>query len=135
MIIVFYFAGGNIMACFLAPAAEAVVTTVVQKKIEKNEKGGNAEASATSIPWSRKLRWLNTMLWGGVALLFIEHVWHGEITATFPFFTAVANGETLAMLKEIALYGGIMCIVITAIWFGMIKIADRVAAKSADEVK
>ena len=30
--------GGNKMACFLAPAAEAVVTTVLQKKLDQKEK-------------------------------------------------------------------------------------------------
>lgn len=111
------------MACFIAPAAEAVVMTVVQKRIEKNEKSkvytsetNVCSCSSNGITWSRRLKWLNTMLWGGAALLMLEHIWHGEITGAFPFLTAIANGETMAMLKEIAVTGGVMAITITAIW-------------------
>ena len=66
------------MACFLAPAAEAVVTTVLQKKLDQKEKEAehgsvehieNTQSIQEStkpkhkISWSRKLKWLNTMLW------------------------------------------------------------------------
>ena len=82
------------MACFLAPAAEAVVTTVLQKKLDQKEKEAehgsvehieNTKSIQEStkpkhkISWSRKLKWLNTMLWGGSALLCVEHIWHGEV--------------------------------------------------------
>lgn len=114
------------MACFIAPAAEAVVMTVVQKHVEKKEKSKvyTSEAHVSTSPsngitWSRRLKWLNTMLWGGSALLMLEHIWHGEIVGAFPFLTAVINGETMDMLKEIAITGGMMTITITAIWGGI----------------
>ena len=125
--------GGNEMACFLAPAAEAVVTTVLQKKLDQKEREAqhvsvehieNAQCAQESakpkhrISWSRKLKWLNTMLWGGSALLCVEHIWHGEVVPWPPFLTAMQTpSEIVPMLKEIALYGTTMAVVITGVWF------------------
>ena len=72
------------MACFLVPTAEAIVTGVVSKVEKKNE-----AAVEGKIPFSRKLKWLKNMLWGGAALLAYEHVWHGEVVPWFPFLTAL----------------------------------------------
>lgn len=66
------------MACFLVPTAEAIVITAVQKVIKKKEQNsGMSQTDAQSevkIPFSRKLKWLNNMLWGGSALLAFEHL-------------------------------------------------------------
>ena len=68
------------MACFLAPAAVAIVTTVVQKRVQKKEEAVAGEHSERFTgKWTQRLRWLNTMLWGGVLLLALEHIWHGEV--------------------------------------------------------
>ena len=74
------------MACFIVPGTEAIVTTAITKIVEKKEKKeicsceteGTVEAVKEEkvLPFSRKLRWLNNMLWGGTALLAFEHVWH-----------------------------------------------------------
>ena len=99
------------MACFLVPAAEAVITTIAAKAIKSKEKdsetvkvqldGSNPEA-AEKIPFSRKLKWLNNLLWGGSALLAFEHVWHGEVVPWFPFLTAAGDPVDVAeMLQEI----------------------------------
>lgn len=121
------------MACFFAPMAEAVVTTVVMKHIEKKEKkSGNHEPSQANIPWSRKLRWLNNLLWGGSALLAFEHIWHGEIIPEFPFLTALKDpAEILPMLGEIGTVGVGMAALVTLAWVFMIKIADAKAKKAA----
>lgn len=121
------------MACFAAPIAEAVVTTVLMKHFEKKEKKPDAHsASQTSIPWSRKLRWLNNLLWGGSALLALEHIWHGEIIPQFPFLTALKDpAEILPMLGEIATVGVGMAALVTLAWAVMIKIADARAKKDA----
>lgn len=111
------------MACFTAPLAEAVIVKAVEKSIEK--KGGK-EAS-DKIPLARKVKWLSTMLFGGSALLAFEHIWHGEITAWFPFLTAMNSPEdTAEMLKEIATVGVSMAVLITVVWFIMCKVADTV---------
>jgi hypothetical protein len=120
------------MACFLVPVGEAIVTTVVQKVAEKREKkSGVVKTGTVGLTWSRRLSWLNKMLWGGSALLALEHVWHGEIIASPPFLTAMQNSQdTSTMLHEIATYGVAMAVTITVIWGIMILIAE-IKAKAA----
>ena len=106
------------MACFVVPAVEAAVTTIITKKIEKKEK---AEANESSVSvttgFSRKLKWLNNMLWGGSALLAFEHLWHGEIVPWFPFLTnAVDPVNRAEMLHEMATAGVSMTLLVTALW-------------------
>ena len=92
------------MACFLVPVAEAVVTTIGAKVIEKKEGAAEQQASqaVAHIPFSRKLKWLNNMLWGGSALLAFEHVWHGEVTPWFPFLTNAATPEQASEVELVA---------------------------------
>ena len=71
------------MGCFIVPATEAVVTTVVTKVVEKKEKKEGVEFDHAKF--SSKLKNLNGLLWGGSALLAFEHVWHGEVQPFFPF--------------------------------------------------
>ncbi len=120
------------MACLLVPAAEAVVTTVVQKAIEKKEKAAaengnpaeNKPETSSAVPFSRKLKWLNSMLWGGAALLAFEHIWHGEIVPWFPFLTAASNPEdTAEMLHEMSTVGVTMAILVTVIWGVMVGVS------------
>ncbi len=114
------------MACFLVPASEAVVTTVAEHIIRSKEsKGENADKEIPKVHFSEKLSWLNKMLWGGSALLAFEHVWHGEVIPTFPFLTAVQNGETADMLYEMGTAGVGMAVLVTAIWGAML-VASRV---------
>ncbi|HEC81319.1 MAG TPA: hypothetical protein ENI42_02675 [Thermoplasmatales archaeon] len=97
------------MACFLVPGAEAVVTTIIQKTVgkEKAEK--------------LKLKWLNTMLWGGVLLLAVEHMWHGEVVLWPPFLTAMNNPADVApMLHEMITVGTSMAVVVTFTWIVMV---------------
>jgi len=100
------------MACFTVPVGEAIVTTIAQKVLSKKEPKDNGGR----ISFSRKLGWLNKLLWGGSALLAFEHVWHGEITPHFPFLTAVEDGKTAEMLKEMATNGVTMALLVTAVW-------------------
>ena len=137
------------MACFIVPGTEAIVTTAITKIVEKKEKKeicsceteGAAEAvkEEKALPFSRKLKWLNNMLWGGTALLAFEHVWHGEVTPFFPFLTAAGNFSTAQdagqMLKEMATAGVGMAVVVTAVWVGMVAIASGVEKKAAKEAE
>ncbi len=124
------------MACFLVPAGEAIVTTIVQKTLEKKEKKVGAEGTTkTGLSWSRKLSWLNKMLWGGTILLALEHVWHGEVVPWPPFLTAMENpGDVAPMLHEIATVGVAMAIAVTVVWAIIVLIAER-KAKYVPEVK
>jgi hypothetical protein len=117
------------MACFVAPAAEAIVTTIVQKVVERQErKNGKKHTEKIGITWSRKLSWLNKMLWGGTILLAFEHAWHGEIVPWWPFLTAMKNPTDIApMLQEIATVGVAMTFGVTIIWGIIVFIADQKA--------
>lgn len=126
------------MACFIAPVTEAVIVSVVEKNIEKKENAHACEHENTcdnvKIPTTRKIKWLKNMLWGGSGLLAFEHLWHGEVIATFPFLSAVSStAGTIEMLKEIATVGVSMAALVTLIWFGMCKAADSIAAKGISE--
>lgn len=128
------------MACFVVPAAEAVVVKVIERAQSKKEKklkldgAGDAavpHASAESrIPFSRKLRWLTRLLIGGSVLLAFEHVWHGEVEPWFPFLTAAATPETTSvMFREMATTGVGMAVMVTLVWAAMCKLADRSVKK------
>lgn len=128
------------MACFLVPAAEAVVTTIATKVMKSKE--GNPETvkvqldgaeliEAEKIPFSRKLGWLNKLLWGGSALLAFEHVWHGEVVPWFPFLTAASNpADAAEMLHEMATAGALMAALVTAVWAGMLVVSSVIEKRA-----
>lgn len=126
------------MACFLVPAAEAIVTTVAAKVIKSKEKEESVKLSlsdgsvqeATKIKFSTKLGWLNKLLWGGSALLAFEHLWHGEVVPFFPFLTAVENGETAEMLAEMGSAGVMMAVLVTVVWVGMLAVTSVVEKRA-----
>ncbi len=121
------------MACFLVPAGEAIVTTVVQKIMEKKEKrAGNKEAGKAKLSWSRRLGLLNKMLWGGSILLAFEHIWHGEIIFWPPFLTAMKNPADVGpMLHEMATIGVAMAVFVTIIWAVIVIATERKIAAVA----
>lgn len=134
------------MACFLAPAAEAVVMTIVKHKVQKKEelalpKTADGEVSEMSaqddvkIPFSRKLSWLTSLLWGGSFLLLFEHIWHGEIVPWAPFLTAMSSkADAIEMLKEIATAGVTMAVLCTVVWCGMLLVAKHIENRRAKAV-
>lgn len=128
------------MACFIVPTTEAIVTTIAAKVLRAKEQtpgAGSADAALSSetdvkIPFSRKLKWLSNLLWGGSFLLAFEHVWHGEVTPWFPFLTAAANPEdAAAMLHEMATAGVSMAILVTLVWAGMVLVSNAMEKKAA----
>ena len=124
------------MACFLVPTAEALVISAVNKAQSAKEKK-QEPAKEEKIPFSRKLRWLTNLLWGGSFLLAFEHVWHGEVVPFFPFLTAASNPEDAAeMLHEMATAGVGMAVAVTVVWLLMLAgaaVIEKRAAKA--EVK
>ncbi|MCI8509876.1 MAG: hypothetical protein HFJ06_15185 [Lachnospiraceae bacterium] len=120
------------MACFLVPTGEAIVTTIMTKAFRSKEKeealnpdvGDVKEAVEAKIPFSKKLSWLNKMLWGGSALLAFEHIWHGEVVPWFPFLTAMENvDEAAAMLHEMSTVGVSMAVLVTVVWGIMVMVS------------
>lgn len=100
------------MACFLAPATAAIITTSLRKRIAPKY----------------HLEWLNTMLWGGVAMLAVEHIAHREVVPYPPFLTAMQNPADIpVMLQEIATIGVAMTVAIVLVWVVMVLIANNVA--------
>ena len=111
------------MACFLVPTTEAIVTTGIKHAADKK---------GSDNIFIKKMGWLNTMLWGGSALLAFEHVWHGEVTPWFPFLTAAQNAEDAAeMLHEMMTSGVAMAILVTLAWVVMVLVAQAVSKKKA----
>lgn len=117
------------MACFLAPVAEAAAVTIATKVMEtkaKDTEGGELipgadKTAVEKVPFTRKLKWLSRLLWGGSGLLAFEHLWHGEVVPFAPFLTAMESpAETAAMFHEIATTGVTMAVLVTAIWGGMV---------------
>lgn len=131
------------MACFIVPAAEAVVTTIAAQSAKKSEKApkisdANTQISQTEekIPFSRKLRWLTNLLFGGAILLAFEHVWHGEVVPYFPFLTAAANSADAAeMLHEMATTGVTMAALVTVVWVGMLIVSAIMEKKNLAQTK
>ncbi|MBR1874571.1 MAG: hypothetical protein IJ807_06665 [Eubacterium sp.] len=121
------------MACFIVPAAEAVVVKVCEKVVASKEAETNeAVEHEVSIPLKRKLKWLNYMLIGGAVLLLFEHIWHGEIVAWFPFLSAMASPSDMnEMFLEMATVGTSMAAFITLIWGGMCLVAERIVKRSS----
>ncbi len=131
------------MACFLVPTAEAIVTTVAAKVLEKKEAkaelkltapttGAKALETQEKTAFSRKLMWLSYMLWGGAVLLMFEHVWHGEVVAWFPFLAAMADpADTAEMLHEMATAGVLMAVLVTAVWAVMLVATSAIEKRAA----
>lgn len=132
------------MACFIVPAAEAVVTGVATKIIESKEKKGETilfhseqtEMTDTveKISFSDKMKWLNKLLWGGSVLLAFEHVWHGEVIPYFPFLTAAGSpADTAEMLGEMSTVGVGMAALVTAVWAGMVAVSTAIEKRATSE--
>ncbi len=124
------------MACFIVPGAEAVVTTIATKIVEKKEKQSETSSAvpSVSLPFSKKMKWLNHMLWGGSALLAFEHLWHGEVSLFFPFLTAASNPvDAAAMLHEMATVGVTMTAVVTTVWGIMVGVSHMIEKRTSEE--
>lgn len=107
------------MACLIAPATAAIITTIIRKK----------------VPQKYHLDWLMGMLWGGTIMLIVDHFISGEIVLYPPFLTAMKNpADTIVMLKEIAITGGLMTATIFIIWMVMVLVANK-AFKKQKQIK
>lgn len=97
------------MACFFVPAGAAIVTTVMRKK----------------VPEKYHINWLNSMLWGGVAMLAVEHISHGEVVLYPPFLTAGLPEVLPEMLKV----GVPMTLFVFLIWGVMVGVSLKMSKK------
>ena len=97
------------MACFLVPTGTAIVTTAMGKK----------------VPEKYHMNWLNSMMWGGVVMLAVEHIAHGEIVLYPPFLTA----GLYEVLPEMLKVGVPMTLCIFLIWGVMVAVAARMSKR------
>ena len=109
------------MACFLAPLAEAIVISAIKGLVGNKKSAADvvAESKDTgkTVSIKQKLGWLQNMLYGGSALLAIEHIYHGEVVLYPPFLTAMRNpADVPEMLHEIATVGVGLAVLVTAVW-------------------
>lgn len=109
------------MSCFIVPLAQAVATTLSRKMSEKNNKN-------SQNVWIQQLPKLELMLWGGAAMLIVDHILSGEVTWQYPFFTALTEaGGVQTMLKEMLTVGVPMSLIVTALWAGYVVMKRRLA--------
>ena len=120
------------MACFVVPAAEAVVTTVAAHVLKNKESKCEVQnlPAEEHMTWSSHVRKLSNFLWGGSALLAFEHVWHGEVVPFFPFLIAVRTGDTAEMLAEMGSAGVTMAVLVTVAWVGMLVVSSIVEKRA-----
>ena len=119
------------MACFIVPAAGAVISHVCQKQVKKRETQTDGR-----IAFSTKIGWLTRLLGGGALLLAFEHVWHGEVVPWFPFLTAAADPESASeMIHEMATAGVAMLLLCVAAWGVMLAVVRRLETKAAAQEK
>lgn len=108
------------MACFTVTTVAAIGVGVARHVVKHNEKKADPTRvdpiKLDKVPFSKKLGILELGLWGGSFILAGEHVFHGEVTYKFPWLTAVAEGETIGMLQEMATVGVGMLAIIVATW-------------------
>jgi len=97
------------MACFLVPMTTAIVTTSLRKK----------------VPSKYHIEWLNSMLWGGVLMLAVEHISHREIVLYPPFLTRGVK----EILPEMIRVGVPMTLAIFLVWIFMVVISFRASKK------
>ena len=115
------------MACFLVPATEAIVTTIVAKAVKSEEQTKVKALSEDKLPLSKKITRLSGFLWGGSGLLAFEHLWHGEISPFFPFLTAANDPSEMAVaFHEMATVGTSMAVLVTAVWAVLTVVSDKI---------
>jgi len=135
------------MACFLVPATEALIVTVATQvliarenkllpKFKREDSAALSTEAEMKTPFSKKLRWLSNLLWGGSFLLAFEHVWHGEVVPWFPFLTAASNpADTAGMLHEMSTVGVAMAVLVTAVWVAMVVFSGAMEKNALKPVK
>jgi len=100
--------------------AAAIITTAFRKR----------------IPAKYHINWLNTMLWGGVAGLSLEHVAHSEVVPFPPFLTAMANpADTAVMIHEIMTIGVGMLMACVITWGIMLYVASYLEHSAKTKVE
>ena len=121
------------MACFVVTTAAAIGVGVARHIVKHKEKKNPEFASKDRLVTSKELGALELTMFGGSFLLAGEHVLHDEVIFTFPFLTAVRDGDTLEMLQEMGTIGVGMLAILVAAWFGGVLLVRYLKKKKAKE--
>ena len=78
--------------------------------------GSITTAFRNKFPENFHIEWLNLMLWGGSAMLIVDHIANGE---------ALLGTNLAALMADVAITGTAMVSVCVAIWLGMVWVANR----------
>lgn len=124
------------MACFVVSAAAGIGVAVARHAVKHHEKkkenagvAPKIEKFGSDTKWSKKLAYLELMLFAGSFILAIEHIIHGEIVPFPPFFTAISEGGTIDMLKEMGTIGVAMLGILVAVWGIGVLVSDYIKFK------
>ena len=113
------------MACFVISAAAAIGVGAAKYIVKHNEKKNELAVVepkeykfGSEVKWSKKLAYLELMLWSGSFVLAGEHVLHGEVSPYPPFLTAAGEGPEAVqeMLTEMGTVGVAMFVSLVAVW-------------------
>ena len=124
------------MACFVVSAAAGVGVAIARHAVKHSEKkkenagiAPKIEKFGSDTKWSKKLAYLELMLFAGSFILAIEHIIHGEIVPFPPFFTAISEGGTIDMLKEMGTSGVSMLAALVVTWGIGVLVSDYIKFK------
>ena len=124
------------MACFVVSAAAGVGVAIARHAVKHSEKkkenagvAPKIEKFGSDTKWSKKLAYLELMLFAGSFILAIEHIIHGEIVPFPPFFTAISEGGEIEMLKEMGTVGVAMLGILVAVWGTGVLVSDYIKYK------
>ena len=124
------------MACFVVSAAAGVGVAIARHAVKHHEKkkenagvAPKIEKFGSDTKWSKKLAYLELMLFAGSFILAIEHIIHGEIVPFPPFFTAISEGGTIDMLKEMGTIGVSMLAALVVTWGIGVLVSDYIKFK------
>jgi len=96
------------MSCFIVPLVQAAATSVCKKCFSNH----SDSVLVTNLPSLEK------MLWGGVLVLIVDHLVHGEL---FTF-----------NLRELLTIGIPMSVVVTAVWLILVLKSKASSPKAKD---
>lgn len=140
------------MACFLVSAAAGVGVAAAKYIVKHHEKKNSLRVSEESkeykfgseVKWSKRLAYLELVLFTGSFILAGEHMIHGEVVPFPPFLTAMSSqADTTEMLREMGTTGVLMLGLLVAAWAVGVLLVDfikyrkhkKVEAKKLEEAK
>ena len=113
------------MACFVVSAAAAIGVGAAKYIVKHHEKKNELVVKepqeckfGSEVKWSKRLGYLELMLWSGSFILAGEHILHGEVQPFPPFLTAATQGPEAVneMLTEMGTVGVAMLGALVAVW-------------------